>query len=619
MMSALLLAAAPGTAQVVSVGCETMMALGLARDQQLASCNQPLAGVVAGDHCWDAVAGAAYSPNTCAAKTYAEPPPANPLPATGAFEWSWLSTCEDGLADPLNQCTGEEVRCVDGTRPGFYVDWATDENGQESPTDRWIFYWSGGGGCANTEDCWRDYNFDAGATTTCTTAFCPFGSGQSIVSRFASWTGLLSGSPENDFHDWNRVRFHKCSDDSYQGTTTEMGGSVTAGDIQKVYHHGHAILRRTFKQLANVANFPTYPKLDDASAILLVGNSGGGKTLALTGDALRDFLLAEIFGGPDPPVEIRLVVDSQFLPALEHENALVASTHLYDGDQWFTPASAMLPDGEVPTAGKTYGTSGFTSGRSFLSIQAFQPPLDASCLATHPAEPERCNDEFHVLFHHITTPTFVRMDINDNVKREVAPNYADDEDYVFFDDDFRVRVFQQLQTWLERYASDSELATDVDTSPSLPTDNRRKPVAQNLAVWAPNTTLPSVHTGLLTPDHFGLPSAPNVVELEACEWATGRRGIASPETGFLEGAPTTVMKALHAWVSNGTAIDAVLSHSNASWGYRWQDPSTACRPAVPAGVNGLVLGVLIAGVAVAHLMKRRRRPRSTQTVARRGS
>jgi hypothetical protein len=490
---------------------------------------------------------------------------------------------------------------VDGTRPGFYIDWATDENGQESPSDRWIFYWSGGGGCSNAVDCWSDYNNTPEATTTCTTANCPFGSGQSVVSRYASWTGLLSGAPQNDFHDWNRIKFHKCSDDSYQGTTTETGGSVPEGDIGEVYHHGHAILRRVIRQMANVNNFSGYPKLGDASAILLVGNSGGGKTLILTGDALRDYLLDQVFGDPAPPTKIRLLVDSQFLPALEHENALASETHLYDGDQWFTPLNSFLPDGEVFDAHKTYGTLGFTSGRSYESIQAFQPPLDASCLATHPTEPERCNDEFHVLLHHVTTPTFVRMDIDDDVKREVAPNYADDPSYRFEDADYRSRVTGQLQTWLDRFAADSELALDVDLSPLVATDNQRKPIAQNLAVWAPETTLGNVHAGLLDANHFGLPSALQPVELEACEWASGLRGIGNPETGFSSGPPITVMQALHAWLQNGVAIDAVLSRENVSWGYRWQDPSAPCSPEVATGSRFSIVATLVLMIVVGSL------------------
>jgi hypothetical protein len=576
-----------------------MFALSLANDQHLASCNLPLVGIAAGDYCWNTLAGAPHTPNSCATKVYASPPPAG-AGAPQAFEWNWLSTCQSGLADPMNPCVGEEVRCVDGTRPGFYIDWATDDAAQEAPSDRWIVYWSGGGRCTSAEACWDDYTiYDPAATSTCTTTNCPLGSGQSIVSRYASWTGLLSGSPENDFHDWNRIKLHKCSDDSFQGTTTETGGSVGAGAIGEVYHQGHAIVRRVLTQMSHPANLPGYPKLDAATSILLVGNSGGGKTLALTGDGLRDFLLTDVFGDPDPPVKIRLVVDSQFLPSLEFENALVDGTQLYQDDQWRAPDPGVeLPEGEVAMASRAYGTFGFMAGRSFIGLQAFQPPLDTSCLATHPAEPERCNDELHVLLHHVTTPTFVRMDVNDDVKREGAPNYADDSTYRFYDADFHARVSGQLSHWMRRFQSHSELATNADTSPAVPTDNARKPAAQNIAVWAPMTSKAEVHTGLLEPEHFGFPSTLDPVELEACKLTTGQRGTASPETGFAAGFPTTAMRALHAWVSDGTAIDATVGYTSDSGAYRWQEPGEPCAAMVPARGSDLVFLIAFAVLAL---------------------
>ncbi len=559
-----------------SAGCDNMFALGLARQQHLPDCDQPLQGVVAGDYCWDAAAGMPHSPNSCAAKVYLEPPAPKPVPVA-PFEWRWLSPCANGRVS--TPCAIDPVRCVDGTRPGFYIDWATDDSGAPAPSDRWLFYWSGGGGCASTEACWSDFNFDIGATSTCNPSSCPVGAGRSIVDAYESRSGILSASPENDFHDWNRVRFEKCSDDSYQGTTTETGGAVTAGAIGEVYHHGQRILRRAFRQFAHPDNFPGLPKLGNASAILLAGNSGGGKTLILTGDSLRDFLITEVFGGPDTGVRIRLLVDSQFLPALEHENALIAATHLYDGDQWFTPAMGeLLPESESPMAGRTFGTMQFVSGRSFQSIQAFAPPLDASCLDAHPLSPEHCHDEQHVLLHHLTTPAFIRMDINDNAKRNVAPAYADDQTYDFVDTEFHDRVFGQLITYLERFQSQSELALGLDPSPSFPTGNARRPGRQNLAVWAPKTSKSGAHTGMLDPEHFGLPSATDPVALEACDLATGKRGTASPETGFLEGPPITVMAALSAWASGGTAIDAVVDYHNTLLGYLWQRAGAGCAP-----------------------------------------
>ena len=81
-------------------------------------------------------------------------------------------------------------------------------------------------------------------------------------------------------------------------------------------------------------------------------------------------------------------------PALQlpPEAANRRATHLYDGDQWFPPANIyLLPVDQSGVAGREYSTDGFTVGQSYQTIQAWDPPLDASCLATH-AEPDICND-----------------------------------------------------------------------------------------------------------------------------------------------------------------------------------------------------------------------------------
>ena len=600
-----------------AAGCDNFFALGLALRYHLNDCNLPMstqphfdvAPPDPGDRCHEPGVGP-MTPNACAAEVFHTPPEpgaASSLP----LEWAYLSACASG--DPTAVCPGEEVYCLDGTRPGFYIDWATDSNGEgEIFSHDWVFYFSGGGSCISGDECLADFLGNVGDTSTCNPFACPFADpdgdmtneGQATVASRISESGLVSPSPFNRFHDFNRVFMNKCANDGYLGTTTRLNVSTAQGTIGSIPQHGNLILKRAFAQLANAASFPGHPTLDAADTIVLVGNSGGGRGLALTGDDHRAHLDSGILTGGLG--RVRLVIDAQFLPSLEQENALwLGDPDLYVPDHWTaSPPGAQLPPDQTGTASLAYGPSVFSVGMPHDQIVTTQPPLDASCLAAHPDLPatpsidesHACRDEMHVQLHHLTTPTFIKMDIDDSVKRAAAPNHAHDPSYQWFYTNFHERIRKQFAAWLDSFALHSELALGADSSPAIATDNARKPANQDLAAYGPFAGGANSHTGLLDSRHFGLDSDPDPVRLEACLLLTGARGSADPLSGWFAGPGVTAMSALHDWVTQDSPIDAVQGYVNTQHGYVWVMSDEACPASVPSWTP-LGLGVLAMGLA----------------------
>ena len=124
------------------------------------------------------------------------------------------------------------------------------------------------------------------------------------------------------------------------------------------------------------------PDLDNAAMVLLSGSSAGGNGVKHNLDRLRGQLRAA-----NPEVEVRGVIDAAASPTRE-----------------FLPWNGPFPMDSY---------TNYMQNQWNLYTTVWNHRGDASCLALNPLEPWRCADSIHVLRHHITTPFFQRMDLQD--------------------------------------------------------------------------------------------------------------------------------------------------------------------------------------------------------------
>ncbi len=547
--------------------CDTLFALRVAERQLLPDCDTAISvtGICTG-----------MTANECQAAVHASPQLlAPPAPAAGQLLYSYLPRCVDGS----NNCLPVDyIHCIDGTRPMLHADPARDAVGKPIVSNKWLFYVSGGGSCFGP-DCWDRYRSASSRLemSTChPDAVNCWSNNRSHVGERVDGSGILAPGPNNPYNGFNRVRLNKCAYDGFQGDTFEQSLAIDRNfdgkpeqRVLRTYHQGHLVYIAALNYLANGITLaggagPQLPVLRDAQTVLLVGNSGGGKAMIMTGDRLREHLEQQIL--TSPATVIRLVVDAHYLPSLENEAAfetavgaplddLNANNEVDIFDHHFTGIMGQLPDDPDSFPYQEFysdWTYANVRGRVRNTAVAFMgtdlSALDASCLATHPGERSFCLDEIHVLLNHVSTPFFLRMDLRDNAWIDGSALFGGEfgTGYDWPDQAFIDRVDLQTRNYLDFHRMESEIARNEDTSGDATclSVNDVKPDCWSIAVWAPSAGGPCSHTGLLDPFHFG--TVPMPVRLSLCE----DNGAGLTETQY------TMASALQAWLANGMTFEA---------------------------------------------------------------
>ncbi|MEM7355997.1 MAG: pectin acetylesterase-family hydrolase, partial [Acidobacteriota bacterium] len=378
---------------------------------------------------------------------------------TGPLLGLFAPKCADGT----NSCAGNEVRCMDGTRPIYYVDPAEDANGLPLISNRWIFWTTGGGTCIDGMACGNQYFNGNHAAMTSASA-----------SRYRSEAGIFSNEPTepNLFRHYNRVYLRKCTNDRLSGAKTHNGIVVNGGgDTVDLFAHGHFMWQAVFNDL--VTSHPSIgkkyytgacvtdcdnscppnttcdwlPNLSNATKIVLIGWSGGATGLINQLDTMvPDLQLLA------PNADIRAVFDGRFNPSLDVQAAFWADTNPVDGLNDYTQCAAPAispncidanldgivshdeslnaPDnsysslfntpGELPlnaacpACGLDYSTFHFRIGqRAWQAHDFLGYPLDSSCEDEHGIDAPECLEPMHVLMNHVATPHFIRVALED--------------------------------------------------------------------------------------------------------------------------------------------------------------------------------------------------------------
>lgn len=295
-----------------------------------------------------------------------------------------------------------EALCNDGSPAVFYFAPHT------APEDRgkWIVFLQGGGGCSSGQDCaerWCsiDTNFGMDKMTS------------TLTKPAIHAGGFLNPDPRNRFGTWNRVLIHYCSSDNWAGTSTLVTDATLQGGAPRQYSihlKGSRIVdavldtlrgsgkRRAVRPAAAGADGP-WPDLDTASHVILAGSSAGGGGVRNNADRVAEKLRSTNAALAD----FRAVIDAS--------NAMQQSDLDYAG-------SALCAADPAGCAYETYMQKAWNE----TEVAFRKARGDASCVTFHAGEEWRCADNQHVLMHHVTTPFFIRADLQDQL---VSGNFVE--------------------------------------------------------------------------------------------------------------------------------------------------------------------------------------------------
>lgn len=203
-----------------------------------------------------------------------------------------------------------------------------------------------------------------------------------------------------------------CSSDMWRGTA----GPVTfrrflpgAGLVgMQVEYRGAAIVDAIVATLRTGAVVTTaageeldLPDLDQASTVLISAGSAG----AIGVRHLVDDIAADL-RTTNPEVDVRAVLDSTHKPM----------------EAW---AADALDGACDATADDPFASVADYEARSQAQDAITGSVVDASCLAAHAADPQRCANDEHVLSFHVTTPFFARQGLLEKMGDDEGDGRAD--------------------------------------------------------------------------------------------------------------------------------------------------------------------------------------------------
>jgi hypothetical protein len=414
-----------------------------------------------------------------------------------------------------------EARCNDGSAAVMYIRPANAAYGGNpivNSSRKWLIFLDGGGGCHDADQCLLDRWCGGGGQVFDRAGKMSSAAAPAAIRGFGIFSLQPPAPAVNQFADYNHVLVHYCSSDNWIGSAKLTGINASTGTTYDIRFQGEAIVNAVVSTLLNgpvgadpavAAAFynTTVPNLQAASEILLGGESAGGGGLRHHLDRLYTLLQAAV---ADPEVKIRGVVDAGTPPGL-WDPAISWADPYSPGDY----PHNLLTQAEPPL-------------RSFWG--ANDSALDASCLdpawtAAHNLignHPQICYDTTYTLMNHITTPVFLRQDINDPLGKQ---RYVDWALYAT-PDDFWSAQFAQLNLFAGYTPAAGGLEPPL-AAPGVQGIHCQRHVAiqTNDGFFAHNVTGPGVPArsfhDLLVAWLAGAPTGPNTVQIQADSLGAG--------------------------------------------------------------------------------------------------
>ncbi|MFO0619217.1 MAG: pectin acetylesterase-family hydrolase [Polyangiaceae bacterium] len=315
-----------------------------------------------------------------------------------------------GVADPVGgMAKGKDLErhdldltvfpdalCNDGTGAVIYFRPFTGAANK----NRWVVQLLGGGSCNTGQDCadrWCGVGTNF-SMTQMTSNVAP--EGGTIEN------GIFARRPDNPIGDFNQVLVRYCSSDAHAGRSRDVvvdalvPGTTTPTQF-RMHFLGASILDATLATLRGdgvpLLDFTIdggstpMPDLDDAELFVLAGASAGGSGTITNVDRVAAQLRTN-----HPGLNVVALIDSILTPD--------RSTLGYD------KSSPCLQ----------HGICDYQSLMAAMSAsRIYQLEPEESCAAWHaahdPANAFRCEDEGHLIRHHVTTPMFVRQGQKDSL------------------------------------------------------------------------------------------------------------------------------------------------------------------------------------------------------------
>ncbi len=309
--------------------------------------------------------------------------------------------------------------CNDGSPAVYYIrpaGAAYPGNPVTTASDDWLVFLDGGGGCRDADQCLWDRWCGQSANNIYDVAGKMSSLGTPLVLQ--SPRGIFDLAPvsptgtwtfTNAFAAYNHVYVHYCSSDNWIGSGSHAGivpttGTPTPFDIE---FQGEAIVNAVLAELMSgtavqdpgteQAYVATLPLLADADRVVIAGESAGGVGVRHHLDRLaRRLQIAS------PEVEVLGVVDAAaqlraWKPYADWGNGIGPATY----------ADYLLT--EVAPAIETFWQAD-PSALDHSCLRPIHAPAHAAADGVHP---QICYDTTYTLFNHVTTPTFIRTDLDD--------------------------------------------------------------------------------------------------------------------------------------------------------------------------------------------------------------
>jgi hypothetical protein len=310
-----------------------------------------------------------------------------------------------------------DALCNDGSSAVMYIrpaNAAYAANPIIQPSRKWLIFIDGGGGCRNADDCLL--------TRWCSGGDAPFDRAGKM-SSLGAWDaihspgGIFELTPPapavNSFADYNHVLVHYCSSDNWIGSATQVGITASTGTTYDIQFQGEAIVNAVFSTLLAgptdadpVATQRFYatplPNLQDASEIIIGGDSAGSGGVRHHIDRLREDVLTPAVA--DPALKVSGLLDAGATPGMwDPVNPLIS---------WADPNSPADYRDYLLTEVEPVSRDFWGANDSALDQSCLDPLYagDHNLVGSHP---QVCYDTTYTLLNHITTPLFLRMDMND--------------------------------------------------------------------------------------------------------------------------------------------------------------------------------------------------------------
>jgi hypothetical protein len=286
------------------------------------------------------------------------------------------------------------------------------------PSNKWIIFLDGGASCRDAESCaierWCGYGgqvFDRAGKMTSGLAF-------AAIKGHGIFELAPPGGNVNQFAGYNHVLVNYCSSDNWIGSTKHTSLSTSYGASFDIEFRGQDIVNAVIATLLAGPTSPDpgpaaafyatpLPSLQAATHVLLGGESAGGGGMRHHLDRLATYLQPPVTG---QAVQVRGVIDAGATPHL--------GLPTIDWSDSYSPGdyADYLKKEVAPTVRTFWGASDQALDQSCLD------PAWAAAHALDGGHPQVCYDTTYTLLHHITTPVFLREDINDPLGKQ---KYAD--------------------------------------------------------------------------------------------------------------------------------------------------------------------------------------------------